>query len=211
VPPITLRYPYSFCTSSRRCVLHLVPTLDGLRGRTAPADPTNARGSGSHWLPLPRVSRTGCRFSRTPLRGGGGNRTRVLRRFNRTSPGAVRVVSTRPHPVMHTSRCDRPSRCELSRPYPRPIRVVSHLADARNRAGDTPGLTDLLVLPRQQERSRRDSRRRLFFVHRFFNEVSNAILGPLLLSRQPESRPFTPWTDTHRMRVSMSRLTRGER
>jgi hypothetical protein len=29
--------------------------------------------------------------------GGGGNRTRVLRRFNRTSPGAVCAVSTRPH------------------------------------------------------------------------------------------------------------------
>jgi SAM-dependent methyltransferase len=30
-------------------------------------------------------------------RGGGGNRTRVLRRFDRASPGAARDVSTRPH------------------------------------------------------------------------------------------------------------------
>ena len=45
---------------------------------------------------------------------------------------------------MHTSRCDGPSRCELSRPAPRPRRTVSHLADASYRAGDTPGLTDLL-------------------------------------------------------------------
>src|SRR6266568_2910568 len=33
-------------------------------------------------------------------------------------------------PVLHTSRCDGPSRCELSRPGPRPARTVSHLADA---------------------------------------------------------------------------------
>jgi hypothetical protein len=30
-------------------------------------------------------------------------------------------------------------------------------------------------------------------LHRFFNEVSNAVLGPLLLSRRTESKPFTPW------------------
>jgi hypothetical protein len=30
-------------------------------------------------------------------------------------------------------------------------------------------------------------------VRRMINEVSNAILGPLLLSRRPESRPCTPW------------------
>jgi hypothetical protein len=47
-------------------------------------------------------------------------------------------------PVIHTSRCDGPSRCELSRPLPRPARTVSHLADARIRAGDEPGLTDPL-------------------------------------------------------------------
>ena len=34
---------------------------------------------------------------RVPRCGGGGNRTRVLRRFDRASPGAARGVSTRPH------------------------------------------------------------------------------------------------------------------
>src|SRR4051794_29025483 len=47
-------------------------------------------------------------------------------------------------PVIHTRRCDGPSRCELSRSLPRPGRTVSHLADASIRAGDEPGLTDPL-------------------------------------------------------------------
>jgi hypothetical protein len=34
-----------------------------------------------------------------------------------------------------------------------------------------------------------------FVVHRFFYEVSNAVLSPLPLSRQSESRPFTPLWD----------------
>ena len=46
--------------------------------------------------------------------------------------------------VVHTSRDDGSSRCELSRPSPRPGRLVSHLADASDRAGDEPGLTDPL-------------------------------------------------------------------
>ena len=46
--------------------------------------------------------------------------------------------------VMRTSRRDRPSRCLMSRPHPRPTRTVIHLADARTRAGGAPGLTELL-------------------------------------------------------------------
>lgn len=45
-------------------------------------------------------------------------------------------------PIMRTSRCDGPSRCWVSHAYPRPARAVSHLADARIRADDEPGLTD---------------------------------------------------------------------
>ena len=56
---------------------------------------------------------------------------------------SVRCLYSAPS-VMHTSRCDGPSRCLFSHPPPRPRRTVSHLADARNRAGDEPGLTDLL-------------------------------------------------------------------
>src|SRR6185312_15183097 len=44
-------------------------------------------------------------------------------------------------PVMRTSRCDDPSRCELSPPAPRPGERVSPLADAGIRGGNTPGPT----------------------------------------------------------------------
>jgi len=56
---------------------------------------------------------------------------------------SVRCLYSAP-PVLHTRRCDGPSRCELSHPPPRPARTVSHLADASDRAGDEPGLTDPL-------------------------------------------------------------------
>ncbi len=57
--------------------------------------------------------------------------------FSERSP--LRLCST--PPITRTSRCDGPSRCEMSRACPRPARTVSHLADARNRADDEPGLT----------------------------------------------------------------------
>ncbi len=47
-------------------------------------------------------------------------------------------------PISRTSRCDGPSRCLVSRARPRPARTVSHLADARIRADDEPGLTESL-------------------------------------------------------------------
>ena len=47
-------------------------------------------------------------------------------------------------PVTHTSRGGKPSRCEMSRQYPRPALKVSHLADASIRGGDEPGLTESL-------------------------------------------------------------------
>src|SRR4051794_28082718 len=48
--------------------------------------------------------------------------------------------------ISRTSRCDGPSRCLVSRARPRPARTVSHLADARHRADDEPGLTELPTL-----------------------------------------------------------------
>ena len=45
-------------------------------------------------------------------------------------------------PIARTRRDDRPSRCEVSRECPRPALTVSHLADARIRADDEPGLTE---------------------------------------------------------------------
>ena len=95
---------------------------------------------------------------------------------------------------MHTSQCDGPSHCELSRPSPWPRRTVSHLADASDRAGDEPGLTDPLRYLRSESEISAIGIGAYFFVHRFFNEVSNAILGPLLLNRRTESKPFTPWS-----------------
>jgi len=48
--------------------------------------------------PLGQARRCPSRLGpRETVSGGGGNRTRVLRRFDRTSPGAVCVVSARPH------------------------------------------------------------------------------------------------------------------
>jgi len=49
-------------------------------------------------------------------------------------------------PLTHTSRCDGPSHCLIFPPHPWPVGTVSHLADASIRAGDEPGLTDLLRL-----------------------------------------------------------------
>lgn len=74
--------------------------------------------------------------------GGGGNRTRVLRRISRASPSAVRYCLCSTPSISRTSRCDGPSRCEMSRERPRPALTVSHLADARIRADDEPGLTE---------------------------------------------------------------------
>ena len=76
--------------------------------------------------------------------------------------------------------CSSDLRCELSHPLPRPARTVSHLADASDRAGDEPGLTDLLRLSGSESEIGATIVGAYFFVHRFFNEVSNAVLGPLL-------------------------------
>ena len=70
--------------------------------------------------------------------------------------------------------------------------TVSHLADAGDRDGDEPGPTDLLGYLRSESEVSAIRIGAYFVLHRFFYEVSNAVLGPLPLSRRTESRPFTP-------------------
>src|ERR1700712_2616621 len=93
---------------------------------------------------------------------------------------------------MHTSRCDRPSRCECSRTPPRPRSSVSHLADARIRAGDEPGLTDSFRYLGSENEVSAIGIGAYFVVHRFFNEVSNAVLGPLPLISTAEVETIHP-------------------
>ena len=96
-------------------------------------------------------------------------------------------------PIMQTSRCDGPSRCAMSRARPRPARAVSHLADARNRVDDEPGLTDhAYAAIRQRGRTRADQSRRLCVLQRMVNELIVAFLGSLPLASRPKSRPITP-------------------
>ena len=80
------------------------------------------------------------------------------------SPGLLRAQSACLYsapPIMQTSRCDGPSRCLLSRARPRPARTVSHLADARIRADDEPGLTDSPSYCQAARAKSRDWNRRL--------------------------------------------------
>jgi len=59
------------------------------------------------------------------------------------------------------------------------MRTVIHLADARLRAGGSPGLTDLLGYLGSESKLALIRIGAYFLLHRFFNEVSNAVLGPL--------------------------------
>jgi hypothetical protein len=132
----------------------------------------------------------------TAASGGAGNRTRVLRRFDGHSPGAVCCASTRPHRSRTRVGVTGPVAvsCPVL-PRDRPGRL-SHLADASIRAGDEPGLTDPLSLIRQRERSQRDYYRRLFLCASLFNEVSNAVLGPLLHISTSEVETIHPLVGT---------------
>ena len=57
---------------------------------------------------------------------------------------------------------------------------MSHLADASIRAGDEPGLTDPFRCLGSENEVSAIGIGAYFCLHRFFNEVSNAVLGPLL-------------------------------
>ena len=95
------------------------------------------------------------------LCGAAGNRTRVLRHSLKTSPCAVRYVSTRISQSRKQAEmtipvaviCPVQSRDRTERWIP--------LADARIRAEGLPGLTDTQSLLRQRGRSRTDWYRRL--------------------------------------------------
>ena len=69
---------------------------------------------------------------------------------------------------------------------------MSHLADARNRAGDEPGLTDSFRYLRSENEVSAIGIGAYFVLHRFFNEVSNAVLGPLPLISTSEVETIHP-------------------
>ena len=72
---------------------------------------------------------------------------------------------------------------------------MSHLADASIRAGDEPGLTDPFRYLGSENEVSAIRIGAYFFVHRFFNEVSNAVLGPLPLISTSEVETIHPlWT-----------------
>jgi hypothetical protein len=90
-------------------------------------------------------------------------------------PGLLRAQSVSPlsaPPISRTSRCDGPSRCLLSLLHPRPAQEVSHLADARIRAGDEPGLTASSWLIRQRARTPADDCRQLFICNAWLTSSS---------------------------------------
>ena len=88
-------------------------------GWTTERTPNVARPGATAVRSGPRPFRQlGAGFSPAPRGGGGGNRTRVLRRITRASPSAVCLASTRPHRSRRQVRCDGPSHCLVSRTRP---------------------------------------------------------------------------------------------
>ena len=69
---------------------------------------------------------------------------------------------------------------------------MSHLADARIRAGDEPGLTDPFRCLGSENEVSAIGIGAYFWLHRFFNEVSNAVLGPLPLISTSEVETIHP-------------------
>ena len=69
---------------------------------------------------------------------------------------------------------------------------MSHLADASIRAGDEPGLTDPFRCLGSENEVSAIGIGAYFVVHRFFNEVSNAVLGPLPLISPSEVETIHP-------------------
>jgi hypothetical protein len=80
-------------------------------------------------------------FARTPGWRWRESNPRPSTHHQGFSERSLRCLYSAPS-IMQTSRCDRPSHCSVSRARPRPACAVSHLADARIRADDEPGLTD---------------------------------------------------------------------
>ena len=107
------------------------------------------------------------------------------------SERSLRCLCSTPS-IMQTSRRDGPSRCLVSHAYPRPVRVVSHLADARIRADDEPGLTESPSCYQAARASSCCLGAALVGLQRMVNEIIVAFLGSLPLVTRPKSRPFTP-------------------
>ena len=167
------------------------PSVDrrpGRRRAPAPTVPGLFHGGGPACsLPRPwtwvRVRRLWWRWRESNPRPSTQNQG-----FSERSP--LRLCSA--PPITRTSRCDGPSRCGVSRTYPRPARAVSHLADASIRADDEPGLTDS---PSCYQAARAKSccvSAALIRLQRVVNEIIVAFLGSLPLVIRPQSRPFTP-------------------
>ena len=140
----------------------------------------------------PGFSSTGSRhFAKTPgwrWRESNPRPTTPVQGFSERSPLCLCSAP----PIPRTGRCDGPSRCAMSRARPRPARVVSHLADARIRVDDEPGLTDP---PSYRQAARAKScclLAALVRLQRVVNEIIVAFLGSLPLVERPKSRPFTP-------------------
>ena len=79
---------------------------------------------------------------------------------------------------------------------------MSHLADASIRAGDEPGLTDPFRCLGSENEVSAMRIGAYFWLHRFFNEVSNAVLGPLPLISTAEVETIHPLVVVTRTRPS---------
>jgi hypothetical protein len=88
---------------------------------------------------------------------------------------------------------------------------VSHLADASIRAGDEPGLTETLRYLGSESELSAIGIGAYFCLHRFFNEVSNAVLGPLLHISTSEVETIHPLIGSVSTTYCHARLFRRDR
>jgi len=140
----------------------------------------------------PGFSPTGSRhFAKTPGWRWRESNPRPSAHYQGFSERSSRCLCSAP-PILRTSRCDGPSCCEMSRAYPQPVRAVSHLADARIRADDEPGLTESPSCYQAARASSCCLGAALVGLQRMVNEIIVAFLGSLPLVTRPKSRPITP-------------------
>ena len=160
---------------------------------TAPTAPTRRRPGATAVRGDPRPFRQlGCRlFASTPWWRWRESNPRPSMHHQGFSERSSRCLYSAP-PFMRTSRCGGPSRCLVSHAYPRPVRAVSHLADARIRADDEPGLTDSSSCYQAARAKSCCLGAALVGLQRMVNEIIVAFLGSLPLVNRPKSRPITP-------------------
>lgn len=124
-------------------------------------------------------------------RGGAGNRTRVLCRFNKTSPCAVHCVSTWPHRSREQAGVTGPAAVSVpSRVRGQPA-TVSPLADAGKPGRRRPRADRRLLAQAASATSRWLLTLALIGLQRRLR-WSPACTGTLPLNQRPESKPFTP-------------------